>query len=242
MVVHTFLNDNNYFGIFSFNKSITNNIYLNMANLKETLLGLVDVSTRQTKNLIDSMNETINSIDWDAQVKTLNDMKDSFLKKSSEILGEFNDLLKEVKNNITDFEVIVPYDMAIGEKFDHKIEGDKLIVEVTFEDEKCERSNKTTVTIPQNCDVEKLVTRYNAVNKTMTVIIPKVIVESKEEKTEEEEKPRGFKLRNAATPKKEETPEEHQASSKLLKKFHESTSGGLKRDGKGRFVKRTKAN
>lgn len=214
-----------------------------MANLKETLLGLVETSTRQTKNILDSVNETFNSIDWDAQIKTFNDMKDSFLKKSNELLGDFNELLKEVKNNITDFEVIVPYDMAIGEKFDHKVEGNKLIVEVTFEDEKCERSNKTTVTIPQNCDVEKLVTRYNAVNKTMTVIIPKVIVESKEE-PKEEKKPAGYKLRTAATPKKkvvkkEQTPEEHQAASKLLKKFKESTSGGMKRAANGRFVKRT---
>jgi hypothetical protein len=218
-----------------------------MANLKETLLSLVDVSTRQTKNIIDSMNETLNSIDWDSQIKTFNDMKDSFLKKSNEILGEFNDLLKEVKNNITDFEVIVPYDMALGEKFDYTIEGNKLIVEVTFEDENSERSNKTTVTIPQNCDTAKLKTRYNSVNKTMTVIIPKVIAETKEEpkeeKKEEKKASTTYKLRTAATPKKEtvkkeQTPEEHQAASKLLKKFKESTSG-LKRDARGRFVKHT---
>ena len=212
-----------------------------MANLKETLLSLVDVSTRQTKNIIDSMNETLNSIDWDSQIKTFNDMKDSFLKKSNEILGEFNDLLKEVKNNITDFEVIVPYDMALGEKFDYTIEGNKLIVEVTFEDENSERSNKTTVTIPQNCDTAKLKTRYNSVNKTMTVIIPKVIAETKEEPKEEKKAP-AYKPA-AATPKKEtvkkeQTPEEHQAASKLLKKFKEST-GGLKRDARGRFVKHT---
>ena len=214
-----------------------------MANLKETLLGLVDVSARQTKNILDSMNETFNSIDWDSQIKTFNDMKDSFLKKSNEILGEFNDLLKEVKNNITDFEVIVPYDMSIGEKFDHKIEGNKLIVEVTFEDENSERSNKTTVTIPQNCDVEKLTTKYNSVNKTMTVIIPKVIVEPKEEPKEEKKASTTYKLHSAATPKKkvaekkEQTPEEHQAASKLLKKFKENTSG-MRRAANGRFVKR----
>ena len=61
-----------------------------MANLKETLLGLVETSTRQTKNILDSVNETFNSIDWDAQIKTFNDMKDSFLKKSNELLGDFN--------------------------------------------------------------------------------------------------------------------------------------------------------
>jgi hypothetical protein len=213
-----------------------------MANLKERLLGLVDISTRQTKNLLDSMNETINSIDWDAQVKTLTDMKDSLLKKGNELLGEFNELMKEVKNNLTDFEVTVPFDEALGEKFEYAIENGKLTVEVSYKDETTERSNKTVVSIPQNCDVTKASTKFNGVTKTMTVIIPKTIVEN-EEKAEEEEKPHGFKLRNSTTPKKKvETPEEHQASSKLLKKFHESTGGSLKRDGKGRFVKRNAAN
>lgn len=217
-----------------------------MANLRETLLGLVETSTRQTKNILDSVNETFNSIDWDAQIKTFNDMKDSFLKKSNELLGDFNELLKEVKNNITDFEVTVPFDEALGEKFEYSIEDGKLIVEVSFKDENTERSNKTTVNIPQNCDIEKVSTKCNTLNKTMTVVIPKVIVEPKEEKKEEEKKPTGFKLRTATTPrkekkvvfKKEETPEEHQAASKLLKKFRENT----KRDARGRFAKRNAAN
>lgn len=212
-----------------------------MANLKERLLGLIDNGASQAVNLINAMSDTINSIDWDSQFDSLNEMKDSLLKKGNELLGDFNELMKRVKDNITDFEVTVPYDMALGEKFDHKIENGKLIIEVTYEDEVSERSNKTSVNIPQNCDTEKLTTRYNAVNKTMTVIIPKVIVEPKEE-PKEEKKPAGYKLRTAATPKKkvvkkEQTPEEHQAASKLLKKFKESTSG-MKRAANGRFVKR----
>lgn len=214
-----------------------------MANLKERLLGLIDNGASQAVNLINSMSDTINSIDWDSQFDSLNEMKDSLLKKGNELLGDFNELMKRVKDNITDFEVIVPYDMSIGEKFDHKIEGNKLIVEVTFEDENSERSNKTSVNIPQNCDVEKLTTRYNAVNKTMTVIIPKVIVEPKEEPKEEKKASTTYKLHSAATPKKkvaekkEQTPEEHQAASKLLKKFKENTSG-MRRAANGRFVKR----
>jgi len=214
-----------------------------MANLKERLLGLIDNGASQAVNLINLMSDTINSIDWDSQFDSLNEMKDSLLKKGNELLGDFNELMKRVKDNITDFEVTVPYDMSLGEKFDHKIENGKLIIEVTYEDEVSERSNKTSVNIPQNCDTEKLTTRYNAVNKTMTVIIPKVIVEPKEESKEEEKKPAGYKLRTAATPKKkvvkkEQTPEEHQAASKLLKKFKESTSGRMKRAANGRFVKR----
>ena len=213
-----------------------------MGSLKDKLLSLVETSTAQTRSLIDSMNETIDSIDWDAQVSTFNTMKDAFLKRSKELLGEVNDLLKEVKNNLTDFEVTVPFDESLGEKFEYSIEDNKLTVKVSFEDDNMVRCNSTTVNIPQNCDVEKLSKRYNNLAKTMTVIIPKTIVEpSAEAKKEEEEKPTtGFKLNKTATTpkttKKEETPEEHQASSKLLKKFKENT---VRRAANGRFVKRT---
>ena len=210
-----------------------------MGNLKDKLLSLVETSTAQTKSLIESMNETIDSIDWDAQVSVFNDMKDSLLKKSKEILGEFNDLLKEVKNNLTDFEVTVPFDESLGEKFEYSIEDDKLTVKVSFKDDNVTRCNTTTVSIPQNCDVEKLSTRYNNLAKSMTVIIPKIIAEAKKE----EEKPTtGFKLHKTATTpkttKKEETPEEHQASSKLLKKFKENANSGIRRAANGRFIKR----
>lgn len=206
-----------------------------MGNFKEKLLSLVDNGASQAVSLINQINDTINSIDWDSQFDSLNEMKDSLMKKGNELLGDFNELMKQVKNNINDFEVVVPYDMASGENFDHKIEDGKLIIEVTFKDDVTERSNKTVVTIPQNCDIEQLKTKYDAVKGTMTVVIPKVITEPTEKKES------GYKLHKDATPKKKvATPEEHQASSKLLKKFKEnsSASGGVRRAANGRFIKR----
>ena len=85
-----------------------------MANLKERLLGLIDNGTSAALNLVDKMNETINSIDWDEQFESLNTVKDSLLKKGNELLGEFNELMKQVKNNISDFEVTVPFDESLG--------------------------------------------------------------------------------------------------------------------------------
>ena len=219
-----------------------------MANLKERLLGLIDNGTSAALNLVDKMNETINSIDWDEQFESLNTVKDSLLKKGNELLGEFNELMKQVKNNISDFEVTVPFDESLGEKFESKIEDGKLIVEVTFKDEHTERSNKTAVTIPQNCDVEKKTEKYNAVTKTMTVIIPKVINEPKEEVKTEKKKSTRYKVsRVAATKKeaKEETSPAQEAASKLLKKFRENSAKAAtkvvqqSRAANGRFVKRT---
>ena len=220
-----------------------------MANLKERLLGLIDNGTSAALSLVDRMNETINSIDWDEQFESLNTVKDSLLKKGNELLGEFNELMKQVKNNISDFEVTVPFDESLGEKFESKIEDGKLIVEVTFKDEHTERSNKTAVTIPQNCDIEKKTEKYNAVTKTMTVIIPKVINEPKEEVKTEKKKSTRYKVSRVAATKKEAkedtTSHAQEAASKLLKKFRENSAKTAtkvvqqSRAANGRFVKRT---
>lgn len=222
-----------------------------MANFKEKLLGLIDNGAATARAFMDTMNETIDSIDWNAQFNSLMDMKDSLMEKRNALMKEFNELMKQVKNSITDFEVTVPFDEALGEKFESKVENGKLIIEVTFKDDNCERSSKTAVNVPENCDVEKMTQKYNATNKTMTVVIPKVIMEPVKE-----EKPKGYKLKTAtATPKKKvETPKEeaepHQAESKLLKRFRENTrnpkvetqptSEGMPRGANGRFVKRTR--
>ena len=210
-----------------------------MENFKERLLSLIDNGATNAMSLFDTMNKTIDSIDWDAQFESLNTMKDSLLKKGEELMGEFNELMKQVKNNISDFEVIVPFNEAIGENMDGKVDGDKLTVEVTYEDENSSRSNKTTVKIPQNCDVEKMTQKYNKENKTMTISIPKIITEPTKEEEKGEE-------------------ESHDASSKLLRRFRQTHVGSRAtttqetpteapksqpRGANGRFVKRTpKAN
>jgi len=211
-----------------------------MGNFKEKLFGLIDNSVDATMGLVDTINGTLGSIDWNLQFNSLMEMKDSLLQKSNDLLDEFNELMKQVKNNLSDFEVIVPFDETLGEKFETKVEDGKLTVEVSFEDENTTRSNKTTVKIPENCDVEKMTTKVNALAKTMTVIIPKIVVEPKEEKKEE-----GFKLKHHATPRKkvaEPSAETHDAESKLLRKFRENaraTKVVTPRAANGRFTKRT---
>lgn len=212
-----------------------------MGNLKDKLLSIIDNGAVAAKSMIDTMNETMNSIDWNAQLDSLMVVKDSLMERGSKLVDEFNELMKRVKDNIADFEVIVPFDESLGEKFSYTINGDKLEIVVSYKDENVERSNKTTVNIPQNCDTEKATQKYNSLNKTMAVIIPKVITEPKgEENVDEGEK----KDSNTAS----------DATSKLLKKFHEHARGGvnvvatpptsdvLPRGKNGRFVKRNQAN
>ena len=204
----------------------------------------MDTGVSQAMKLVDSINETIDGIDWDEQFESLNSVKDSLIEKGNSLLSDFNELVKQVKNNISDFEVSVPFDESIGEKFESKIENGKLIVEVTFKDDNTERSNRTCVLIPQNCDIEKKSEKYNSLAKTMTVIIPKVISEPKEEAKDEKKKSARYKVSHAATPKKSAKKEEvnhaQEAASKLLRKFRENASKTtLNRAPNGRFVKRT---
>lgn len=216
-----------------------------MGNFKETLLGLVNNGASQVDKLFKTMDETMNSIDWDAQFKSLNNMKESFLKKSNELWGDFNELMKQVKDNLTDFEVIVPFDPSIGENFKSEVVNDKLVVEVTFKNENTERVNKTMVTIPENCDVDKKTEKYDEVKKVMIVTIPKIVVETPTPNKEEEvetPKKRSTRIRvttpkkKVATPKETPSEEAHDVSSKLLKKFRENVN--LQRDANGRFMRR----
>ena len=207
-----------------------------MANLKEKLLGLMDNGVTQAMKLVDTIQETMNDIDWDEQFESLNSMKDSLIKKGNELIGDFTELVKQVKDNISDFEVTVPFDEAAGEKFESKIDGHKLTLEVTFKDEFTERSSKNVVTIPSNCDIEKMELKANAANKTMTVVIPKKL----EESSDVNDIP--------ASERRTDTVE-----SKLLKKFRENIEKGsskvttdepqkveMPRGANGRFVKRKK--
>ena len=222
-----------------------------MGNLKEKLFGLIDSSASNAFNLINTVHEAIDSIDWDNQLKTFVSMKDSLVEKGNDFLKDFNELMKQVKETINDFEVSIPFDESEGEEFNYSIVDNKLVLEVKFKDNTSERLNRTTVIIPDNCDVEKLTTRYNNVAKVMSVIIPKVMMETLKDEGKDE-KPSGYKLRkNVATPKKTVSKveeEEHDAASKLLREFRKNVkkvtentvTEELPRAANGRFVKRSK--
>jgi hypothetical protein len=200
-----------------------------MANLKERLLSLVNNGANAATDLFATMNETMNAIDWDAQFKQLKDVRDAIAKKGNELFNEFDELMKQVKNSINDFEVSVPFDEASGEHFEYKIEDGKLLIEVTFEDENTTRSNKSKIAVPENCDVEKAFAKYNAASKTMTVVIPKMITEASAQKVADLNE-------THVSPKTEETAEAHTAESKILKKFRQNS---IPRAANGRFARRT---
>lgn len=157
-----------------------------MNNLKKKFLSLVDDGVMQARSMFESFNDVINSIDWDAHLEKLNERKDALLTRGNDLLNDLNELFKQVKESVTDFIVSVPFDEASGEKISYEVKDGKLVVEVTYSDDTTERSNKTSITIPSDCDCDKLTFETDGNAKTATITIPKV-VPMKEETTNEVE-------------------------------------------------------
>ena len=156
-----------------------------MKGLRERLLSVIDSSAKQAMDLVNDFSDSINSFDWDEQLSYLNEKKNSLIERGNLWLKDFGELLKQVKESFNDFSVTVPFDESIGEKLDFSINGNKLKVVVTYEDETSSRSNETTVIIPANCDVSKVSKTINTVAKSATISIPKVITTNDEMKEKE---------------------------------------------------------
>ena len=152
-----------------------------MGTFRDSVLSLIDSSAQRAKNLVDTINDTFERIDFDSSMNFLSEKRDSLIERGNSLLKEFGDLLKQVKDSFNDFSVTVPFDESIGETLEYSIDGDKLTIEVKFNDETSSRSNKTVVIIPANCDTTRVSKTINNVAKTATIAIPKV-VEKNEEK------------------------------------------------------------
>lgn len=220
-----------------------------MKNWKNTFLSLIDSGAEQAKGLVESFNDVVNSFDWDAQIDYLKERRKAIVEKSNELFKDFTELLKQVKDSLTDFSVTVPFDESLGEKLSYEIVGNKLVVEVTYSDETTDRSNKTSVVIPNNCDLEKISHTVNTALKTATITIPKVAIEPLKEEAAPTEKPKKAVRKKAVKKAEPNTEAEEKAadepmthiSSKLVQKIQQNAEKArmLHRGANGRFVRRT---
>ena len=219
-----------------------------MKDFKSKLLGLIDNGASQAKSLIESFNDVVDSFDMDAQIEYFNEKKKELIKRGNELFGDFAELLKQVKESLTDFSVTVPFDESIGEKISYEVKEGKLEIEVSYADESQTRSSKTSVVIPTNCDLEQVSFTSNSTLKTATVTIPKKVIEPIKEEAAPTEKPKKTVRKKAAKKAaKEETPSQSEEtmthiSSKLAQKLNQNGSKYAKilnRGANGRFVRRT---
>jgi hypothetical protein len=220
-----------------------------MKDFKSKLLGLIDNGASQAKSLIESFNDVVDSFDMNAQIEYFNEKKKELIKRGNELFGDFAELLKQVKESLTDFSVTVPFDESIGEKISYEVKDGKLEIEVSYADESQTRSNKTSVVIPTNCDLEQVSFTSNSTLKTATVTIPKKVIEPIKEEAAPTEKPKKKTVRKKAAKKaaEEATPSHDEEtmthiSSKLAQKLNQNGNKYAKilnRGANGRFVRRT---
>ena len=218
-----------------------------MKDFKSKLLGLIDNGASQAKSLIESFNDVVDSFDMNAQIEYFNEKKKELIKRGNELFGDFAELLKQVKESLTDFSVTVPFDESIGEKISYEVKDGKLEIEVTYNDETSSRKNSTTVVIPANCDLEQVSFTSNSTLKTATVTIPKKVIEPIKEEAAPTEKPKKTVRKKAAkkAAEKEDAPSEEtmtHISSKLAQKLNQNGNKYAKilnRGANGRFVRRT---
>lgn len=213
-----------------------------MGNFTNTLLALIDAGSSQAKGLIEDFNNVVDSFDMYEQFELFREKKNELIKKGNELFGDFNELLKQVKENISDFSVTVPFDETCGEKITYEVKDGRLVIEVSYEDETSSRSNKTSVKVPENCDLDNITLEKDALKKTATISIPKII--TNKENATSDEKPKKTVTRKK-TPKRDVENSEAstaQVASKLARKLKQNVakySQTLNRDSSGRFVRRT---
>ena len=157
--------------------------------LRDKMLSLIDSSALQAKNLVETINDTFGKINFDNHLSYLAEKRDSLIERGNSLMKDFGDLLKQVKDSFTDFSVTVPFDEEAGETLEYSVEGDKLTVEVKFQDDNTVRENKTVVMIPENCDTSKINKTLNKVTKTAVISIPKKVDNKKEETVQHPARP-----------------------------------------------------
>lgn len=132
-----------------------------MGNLVNTLSRLIDNGQRQALSFLDEAQRAFDNFDFDATMNSL-------METGRTAFDGFGDFIKTVKDTVSDFKVIIPFNEKT-EKFDIKIEDGVITVKVNGKNTK----RKTTATIPSNCIVDDIKHFIDHKRGNLVVVIPK---------------------------------------------------------------------
>ena len=136
-----------------------------MGLLRNLFPRLIDDGERQALSIMDEVNRAFDNFDFDA---TMN----SIMESGRNAIAGFNDFIKTVKDSVSDFRVIIPFDEK-REKFNISIDGNVISVKVTGKGTKRE----TKATIPSNCITDKVKHFVDKKKGNLVVVIPKDVAE-----------------------------------------------------------------
>jgi len=98
--------------------------------------------------------------------------RDNIVRQGNAWLSDLGDFFKQVKDTVTAFTVTVPYDSE-KEEINTSVEDGVLKIQTTFKDDTTERKTFNSVTIPEDCDVERMTCKVNNDKKVALIVIPK---------------------------------------------------------------------
>lgn len=119
----------------------------------------------------DSFGKALSEIDktfttFTNENKVFNDIAN----RSKDLFSDFGSFIKEVHETMSDLKIEVPYNKET-DTIQFTTEGGTFKVEVKSNDGS--RQNSVSTTIPSNCEVDKLVQKYDENKKIIAFIIPK---------------------------------------------------------------------
>lgn len=136
-----------------------------MGIIGNALSRLIDNGERQALSLLSEAQRAIDNFDFDATV-------DSIVEGSKNAFAGFNDIMKNIKDTISDLKVIVPFNEK-KEKYEYSVEDGTLKVTVRGKNS----VRETSTTIPSNCIIDKLTVFVDKKNGNLIITIPKNLAE-----------------------------------------------------------------
>jgi HD superfamily phosphohydrolase len=132
-----------------------------MGILGNALSRLIDNGERQALSLLSEAQRAIDNFDFDATV-------DSIVEGSKSAFADFNDLVKTIKDTVSDLKVTIPFNSK-KEKYEYSVKDGVLKVIVKGKGSVREASS----TIPSNCIIDKLSVFVDKKNGNLVITIPK---------------------------------------------------------------------
>ena len=136
-----------------------------MSLFGSTLAQIFESSRKSALRLIDEAREAFDEFDTDEAIN-------SIVKKGNSICSALSDFGKTVKETLSDFKVVVPFDED-NEELNYRVEGYTLFIRINTKT----GFREMTASIPQNGIVEKAKLHINKKAKEAVIIIPKNLAE-----------------------------------------------------------------
>lgn len=146
-----------------------------MSLFKNTLARIFDSGRESALSLLEDAQRTFESFDFDSTIG-------SIVERGNSLCNTLSEFGKTIKDTVSDFKVIVPFDES-KEELNYRVEGHTLFIRVNTKG----GFRELTASIPNNAIIDKIRLHVNNKKNEAVIIIPKNIAEDDGVKTLKDE-------------------------------------------------------